>query len=59
MPIEIREIVIRATVNEQGGMGGGASPASTAAATPAAAGGDVIQECVEQVMQIIQDKEAR
>jgi hypothetical protein len=59
MPIEIREIVIRATVNEQGGAGSGVSPGSAPAASTAAGGGDVIQECVEQVMQIIQDKEAR
>ncbi len=54
MPIEIREIIIRAVVNQQGGGGAstGASPNSTSSP-------DVIQETVEQVMQIIKDKNER
>jgi len=59
MPIEIREIIIRATVNEQGNTGSGGAAASSSAAPAGAGGNDTINECVEQVMQIIQDKESR
>lgn len=55
MPVEIREIVIRATVN-QANASEGAVPASPAGES---SGTDVLQECVEQVFQIIEDKKER
>lgn len=55
MPIEIRELIIRATVEPP--KGGGASPA---AATDKSSGNmndkardAIIQECVEQVLEIL------
>lgn len=57
MPIEIREIVIKATVN-QGDASGGAAQASPAASN-GSGGQDAVQESVEQVFQIIEDKKER
>lgn len=56
MPIEIKELVIRVTLDQGGGpdpgtSGGGGSPA--AAAPSAAAQQAVVQECVRQVLQIL------
>jgi hypothetical protein len=55
MPIEIREIVIRATVNQ----GDASAPQPGAAAAGSAASQDVLQECIEQIVQVIQDKNER
>lgn len=56
MPIEIKELVIRVTLDKDGGSGsdtpGGAN--SPAAAAPSAAAYQaVVQECVRQVLQIL------
>lgn len=56
MPIEIKELVIRVTLDQDGGSdpdasGGASSPA--AAAPSAAAQQAVVQECVRQVLQIL------
>ena len=56
MPIEIKELVIRVTLDKEPGPDGGASGGT---ATPAAALPDVpaqqaiVQECVRQVLQIL------
>ena len=54
MPIEIREIIIRATVGEQlgggKGTGGGAEKAGQE---------DIVKECVEQVLEILREKGER
>lgn len=52
MPIEIRELIIKATISEEGGAG--ESPAADAGGNQ-----DVIAACVEQVMEIIAQKEER
>jgi Family of unknown function (DUF5908) len=67
MPIEIRELVIRATVDPSGaaaGRGcGSASPKKGAAksAPSSQAGGDedVVQRCVQEVLRILDDKRER
>ena len=48
MPIEIKEMHIKISVDE-----------GQKAQSAEASGGDMIQECLEQVMQIIKDKEER
>lgn len=54
MPIEIRELLIKATVNESGrgkessGRGGSNSDKE-----------DIVAECVEQVMEILRQREER
>lgn len=51
MPIEIKELHIKINVNE--------SNKSTSTATPQEKGADLIGECVDQVMKIIERKKER
>jgi hypothetical protein len=59
MPIEIKELHIRVTVNPPPSGGG----STQTAPAPAAAGGAnkdaLVAECVEQVLQILQQKRER
>jgi hypothetical protein len=55
MPIEIRELVIRARVEP---------PSAAPTAAPAPAGGaderrDIVAECVEQVLEVLRQREER
>jgi Family of unknown function (DUF5908) len=66
MPIEIRELVIRATVDpgESGGAGGCEplpSKDSTRSSSSPQAGAedDVVQSCVREVLRILDDKRER
>lgn len=56
MPVEIRELIIRATV---GNPNQGGSNNSTATDQEAAPKEEIIKECVGQVMEIIQEKNER
>lgn len=62
MPIEIRELVIRVSVNAPGA-GGTAAPTSrvpaTDEATEGAARQSLIADCVEQVLQVLRDQRER
>ena len=51
MPIEIKELVIKTSVNDQKGE----------ASSPDSRGGksNIVAECVEQVMEILKEKEER
>ena len=56
MPIEIKELVIRVTLDKEPGPDGGAAggAASSAAAAPDAHAQEaIVQECVRQVLQIL------
>ena len=65
MPIEIRELVIRATVDPSGGAAaGGCGPSSAqagarSASRPQGADDDVVQSCVREVLRILDDKRER
>ena len=66
MPIEIKELHIRITVNApEGDTAGAGATAGAAAAMPAPAGGGaadkeaIVAECVEQVMSILHEKMER
>ena len=60
MPIEIRELVIRATVDPGCAAGSAASPASLSSARSSGnAGDDVVQTCVREVLRILDDKRER
>ena len=66
MPIEIRELVIRATVDPTGealknGCGPSSSKAGGKSASGSRAGGDddVVQSCVREVLRILEDKQER
>lgn len=55
MPVEVRELIIKATINQE--------PASASAATAHQADGqgqeEIIKICVEKVLEIIKDKHGR
>ncbi len=59
MPVEIRELQINVTVNQQGG----APAASSAGSASADANEDekkaIINQCIEQVMEIFNNKKER
>jgi hypothetical protein len=55
MPIEIREIIIRAVVGQNEG---GTAPSGGGQA-PSSGGTDPVQEAVEQTLQVIDDKKQR
>lgn len=68
MPIEIRELVIRATVEpdpNQPGSGcgptssSGKSPARTAPGIPNGGGSDLVQDCVREVLRILDARRER
>jgi hypothetical protein len=59
MPLEIRELQINVTVNQPGS----SAPATATPGEKAAGGGDdskkIINQCIEQVMDIINNKKER
>ena len=60
MPIEIRELIITATVLEQEKEGANAQAVAPAAGGKGAEGKkEIVQECVEQVMEILSKKMRR
>lgn len=56
MPIEIRELHIKMSVTDQGGQGGGASSGGSGGQVDQT---KVVAECVEQVMEILKQKQER
>ena len=58
MPIEIKEIIIRATIGD-GGSSNPSQGAAPGAEGTASGGPELLQECIEQVFQIIEDKKER
>lgn len=54
MAIEVRELIIRATVTQSGNAAG-----SGQSAAPAAANEEIIKACIEKVLEIIKDKHGR
>ena len=63
MPIEIRELVIRATVNPTEDAGGCGRSSSAAANSSSGTHGDgeddLVQTCVREVLRILDDKRER
>ncbi|MGN6539426.1 MAG: DUF5908 family protein [Ginsengibacter sp.] len=58
MPIEIRELIIKATVTQEG-TGGAASPVSSNTNNNVSANEEIITACVEKVLEILKEKDAR
>jgi hypothetical protein len=57
MPIEIRELVIKATVADEGSTpSSGSSAATTNQGSP---GEEMINTCVEKVLEILKEKNGR
>lgn len=59
MPIEIRELVIKATVDQSQGAGGGTGAPGKGSSSNSSPGEDLIKECVEKVLAILKDKNER
>lgn len=54
MAIEVRELIIRATVTQSGNNAGSAQGTA-----PAAVNEEIIKACIEKVLEIIKDKHGR
>jgi hypothetical protein len=63
MPIEIKELHIRVTVNASGSGEGASANAPARSASPSKTDGAdkeaIVAECVEQVLEILQNKSER
>ena len=58
MPIEIRELVIKATVVQEGNAGATSAPSSNSN-NNVSANEEIITACVEKIMEILKEKDAR
>lgn len=59
MPIEIKELHIKVTVNAAGGEGQNTAAPATAPTAPAPDKEALVAECVEQVLQILKAQQDR
>jgi hypothetical protein len=59
MPIEIRELIIKATVVQEGGKAGAAEAAASSGNNDASPNEELIKSCVDKVLEIIKDKNGR
>lgn len=59
MPIEIRELVIKATVDQSQGSNTSQAAPGKGSQSNNSAGEDIISECVEKVLAIIKEKNER
>jgi len=59
MPIEIRELVIKAVVDQSQGPGAGTSAPTRGSQANPSPGEDLIKECVEKVLAILKEKNER
>lgn len=57
MPVEIRELVIKATIEQNGAAVSGA--AGTSAGSNSSPGDDMIKTCVDKVLEILKEKNER
>ena len=57
MPIEVRELVIKATVNEDGT--GGSQGNATATGAEGSSTEQMINMCVERILEILKEKNER
>ncbi len=58
MPIEIRELVIKATVVQEGSEGAASAPSSNSN-NNVSSNEEIITACVEKIMEILKEKDAR
>lgn len=57
MPVEIRELIIKATVGPSGGSAGGNG--GSGSDNNAAPGDELVNACVEKILEILRDKHER
>jgi hypothetical protein len=56
MPVEVRELVIKATVAQDGASTGTASSGGSSNSSPAE---EIINSCVQKVLEILKDQNGR
>ena len=59
MPLEIRELVIKAAVEQSGAQGANTGGAAKGSTSVPSAGEDIIKECVDKVLAILKEKNER
>ncbi len=59
MPIEIRELIIRATIAQDDKGGGPERPPSEGNNNDVSANEQLINDCVEQILEILKEKHGR
>lgn len=59
MPIEIRELIIKATVTPEGGDSSGGGNRSGSSDNDAAPGEAMINTCIERILEILREKNER
>lgn len=57
MPIEIRELIIKATITQEGGQGGTSSMTGTN--NEMTLNEEIINSCVEKILEILKEKMER
>ena len=57
MPIEIRELIIKATITQEGGQGGTSSMTGTN--NEITLNEEIINSCVEKILEILKEKMER
>jgi len=58
MPIEVRELIIKATVTQEGA-GGATSAPSSNTNNNVSPSEEIITACVEKILEILKEKDAR
>jgi hypothetical protein len=59
MPVEIRELVIKATITQDNAAGGPQASPATPSGNAASSNEQVINTCVEKIMEILKTKNQR
>jgi hypothetical protein len=59
MPIEIRELVIKATVDQAQGQNTNSNAPGKGTSSNSSAGEDLIKDCVDKVLAILKEKNER
>lgn len=62
MPVEIRELVIKATIGSGGGSGGQGAPGDQAGGADnngVSGGEEMINTCIEKILEILKEKNDR
>jgi hypothetical protein len=59
MPIEIRELVIKATVEQEGGSATSGNTSTASANNSVSPNEEMIKMCVEKVLEILKEKDGR
>ena len=59
MPLEVRELIIKATIVQDGRNGNAASPSDESSNNGVSANEEVITICIERILEILKEKNGR